>query len=96
MFIVLAIIIVGVLLGTQIRSAHAPALFSKLLNIIIYILLLVMGISVGGNERIVSNLSTIGLNATIIALGAILGSITFAAIIYNYIFKTGEEERDER
>ncbi|MFI3316832.1 MAG: LysO family transporter [Rikenellaceae bacterium] len=90
MFKVLAIIIVGVLIGTQIRSVKAPGILSKLLNGIIYLLLLVMGIVVGGNEEIVSNLSTIGLRAFLITMGAVIGSAIFAAIIYRYIFKGKE------
>ncbi len=91
MFIVLGIIILGVLIGTQIRSSKAPVLFSKMLNVIIYILLLVMGIVVGGNETIVNNLSTIGLRAFIITVGAVLGSMIFALIIYRYMFKNKSE-----
>ncbi len=91
MFIVLAIVILGVVIGMQIHVPGASALFSKLLNIIIYVLLLVMGIVVGGNERIVNNLSTIGLQALIITLGAVFGSMLFAAFIYKKIFKEGEQ-----
>ncbi len=87
MFIVIAIIVVGILAGTLIRSPKAPAFLSKALGIIVYVLLFVMGISVGGNERIVNNLSTIGLQAFIIAIGAIVGSVIFANVIYKYIFK---------
>lgn len=92
MFIVLAIVILGVIIGMQIRSPKAPALFSKMLNIIIYVLLLVMGVAVGGNERIVNNLSTIGLQSFVITLGAVFGSIIFAAIIYRSFFKSKEQE----
>ncbi|MFR9523745.1 MAG: LysO family transporter [Rikenellaceae bacterium] len=87
MFIVLGIIILGILIGTQIRSSKAPSIISKLLNAIIYLLLLVMGIAVGGNEQIVNNLPTIGLKALIITAGAVLGSAIFAAVLYRYLFK---------
>ncbi|MFI3280387.1 MAG: LysO family transporter [Rikenellaceae bacterium] len=90
MFIIIAIIIVGILIGTQIRSDKAPAVTSKLLFIIVHVLLLVMGIVVGGNETIVNNLSTIGLKAFIITFGSFMGSVICAAIIYRYVFKRGE------
>ncbi|MFR9503138.1 MAG: LysO family transporter [Rikenellaceae bacterium] len=89
MFIVLGIIILGVLIGAQIRVPRASIVLSKLLNGIIYLLLLVMGIAVGGNEDIVNNLSTIGLQAFIITFGAVLGSLCFAYIIYRWAFKGG-------
>lgn len=87
MFIVLAIIIVGIIIGMQIRTPKAPALLSKILNGIIYLLLLVMGISVGGNQTIIENLSTIGLQAFIITIGAVLGSLIFAYILYRWVFQ---------
>ncbi len=90
MFIVLGIIFLGVLIGKFcIKSPKAPEVLSKALNIIIYLLLLVMGIAVGGNEDIVNNLSTIGLKAFIITFGAVMGSCICAAIIYKKIFKKG-------
>ncbi len=93
MFTVIGIIIVGVLIGLFIRSPKAPALFAKLLNIIVYVLLTAMGIMVGGNETIVRNLSTIGLQAFTITAGALAGSMAFAYIIYRYLFKEREEKR---
>ncbi len=90
MFIVLAIIAIGIVIGSLIRSPKATKLFSGLLNYIIYLLLLVMGIVVGGNEHIVNNLSTIGLRALIISSGATLGSITLALILYRYINRKNE------
>lgn len=90
MFKVLAIIIVGVFIGRQIRSDKAPTILSKSLNVVIYLLLLVMGISVGGNEDIVNNLSTLGLQSLIIMVGAMLGSVIFASIIYSRLFKKRE------
>ncbi|MFR9533961.1 MAG: LysO family transporter [Rikenellaceae bacterium] len=92
MFVVLAIVVLGVIIGTQIQFPKAPAFFSKLLNIIVYVLLLVMGIVVGGNERIVNNLSTIGLQAFIITLGTVFGSMIVAALIYKKIYKGGEQK----
>ncbi|MFI3323346.1 MAG: LysO family transporter [Rikenellaceae bacterium] len=90
MFIVLAIIAIGIVIGSLIRTPKASKLFSGMLNYIIYLLLLVMGIVVGGNEQIVGNLSTIGLRALIISSGATLGSIILALILYRYINRKKE------
>ncbi len=93
MFKVLVILVIGFILGRQIRSEKAPTTLSRLLNIIIYVLLTVMGICVGGNKDIINNLSTIGLQSLIITIGAMAGSILFAFIIYRYIFKKREEQQ---
>ncbi|MFI3285699.1 MAG: LysO family transporter [Rikenellaceae bacterium] len=93
MFTIISIIVVGALLGMLIRSPKAPAFFAKLLNIIVYVLLTAMGIVVGGNKDIVNNLSTIGLKAFIITAGAVLGSMSFAYIIYRCFFKEKEAKQ---
>lgn len=90
MFIILGIIILGVVLGGFITSPKAPARLSKALNIIIYVLLFVMGITVGGNPTIVNNLSSLGVKALIIALSSLVGSCIFAAVIYKRIYQRRE------
>jgi len=54
----------------------------------IYLLLFLLGIGVGLNEKIINNLHTIGLQALILTIGAILGSLIFAYITYKLFFKS--------
>lgn len=58
-----------------------------LLNSSIYLLLLLLGIGVGMNKEIIQNLYSIGFQALIITIGAIVGSILICWIIYKTIFK---------
>ena len=53
----------------------------------IYILLFLLGISIGQNEKIISNLNTIGLQALLLTLGAVIGSLFTAWFTYHYFFK---------
>jgi len=53
----------------------------------IYLLLFLLGIGVGLNEKIINNLHTIGLQALILTVGAVLGSLIFAYITYKLFFK---------
>ena len=54
----------------------------------IYLLLFLLGIGVGLNEKIINNLHTIGLQALILTIGAVLGSLIFAYITYRLFFKS--------
>lgn len=83
LILMLASIIVGLVLG---KYPIIPKINEKLLNIAIYILLLFLGITVGSNEKIINNLFTIGLQALVIAIGAIAGSVVVCWMIYKTYF----------
>lgn len=63
----------------------------KLITGVIYLLLFLMGIPIGANETIIKNLLTLGLNAFLIAIGGIAGSVLLAWLAYRYYFKSHEE-----
>ncbi|MCT4602455.1 MAG: lysine exporter LysO family protein [Marinifilum sp.] len=54
----------------------------------IYLLLFLLGIGVGLNEKIINNLHSIGLQALILTIGAVAGSLIFAYITYKLFFKS--------
>lgn len=77
----------GILLGLALgKNPIILKINEKLLNVAIYILLLLLGISVGSNDKIIDNLYNIGLQALIITIGAIAGSVALCWIIYKTFF----------
>ena len=56
----------------------------------IYLLLFFIGISVGGNEQIMKNLDKIGLNAFLLTLAAVMGSILVSYLFYVKFFKNNK------
>jgi len=54
----------------------------------IFLLLFLLGIGVGTNDKIINNLHSIGLQALILTLGAILGSLICSYFVYKFFFKT--------
>lgn len=77
----------GIILGIWI--GNYPALVKineKLLNLAIYGLLLLLGIGVGSNEKIISNIYSLGFQALTITLGTITGSVFFCWLIYKTFF----------
>ncbi|MRT93240.1 DUF340 domain-containing protein [Ancylomarina sp. 16SWW S1-10-2] len=54
----------------------------------IFLLLFLLGIGVGTNDKIINNLPTIGIQALILSFGAVLGSLICAWFTYKFFFQT--------
>ncbi len=92
MIIVVAIMTAGIVLGYLIRrKALLIKINDKLIMWAIYLLLFVLGITIGANEIIMISLPTLGLKALAITVGGILGSIFLAWFTYNRFFKNREK-----
>lgn len=86
MFIIIGIMLTGMLLGFLLRNKRLSWIH-KIITLLIWVLLFLLGIDVGGNEAIIKGLHTLGLEALIITLAAVTGSIlccmgTLVPIIY--------------
>ena len=62
-------------------------LTGKLTNWAIYLLLFLLGLSVGTNDKILSNFDKIGWQAISLTVFAVIGSILMAWLTYNLFFK---------
>lgn len=84
---VLLLMTIGFILGYVLRNKTKFIQFSnKATTLIIYMLLFLLGIGVGLNKTIVSNIANIGLQAVLITFGAVLGSLIFSYITYKLFF----------
>ncbi len=86
MFIIIGIMLTGMLLGYLSRSKRLHAI-QKCITILVWSLLFLLGIDVGGNQTIINGIHTIGIDALIITLAAILGSVIMAGVLWYYIDK---------
>lgn len=85
MITVLAIMALGMLIGYVFKQQKGfLKLADKLTTNIIRLLLFMLGIGVGLNEKVIQNIDSIGLQATIISLGALLGSLLMAYLTYKF------------
>ena len=73
MFIIIGIMLTGMLLGYLLRSKRLSWIH-KIITLLIWILLFLLGIDVGGNESIIKGLHTLGLEAVVITVAAVIGS----------------------
>ena len=85
MVIVIGLMVCGIILG-QIFKNKNLFFIPKLLNYAIYLLLLLLGISIGANDHVMNHLDTIGWDALLITLVATMGSVLCAWGIYRLYF----------
>jgi len=90
---VLFLMTIGLILGYVFRNKPQFILCSsKITTLIIYMLLFLLGIGVGLNKTIISNMTNIGIQAFLITFGAVLGSLIFAYITYKLFFINKNEK----
>ena len=77
MFIVITLMLAGILAGWLLRGRRIQVV-RRAITPLIWLLLFLLGVEVGGNGRIIRSLHTLGLEALAIATGATLGSVLAA------------------
>lgn len=87
MFIVIGIMLSGIVVGYMFRNWSYLQQVGKLITFTILLLLFLLGITVGANKEIVDNLSVLGVQALLISLAAVLGSVVCALLVYRFFFK---------
>lgn len=91
MLIVILIMTAGIVFGYLIQSRERLVmLFNKSTLGVIFLLLFFMGVSVGGNNEVMSNLDTIGLRGLQLAVATILGSVILAWVVYKFVLKNSK------
>lgn len=91
MFIVLTLMTVGIALGYLLQKRIQIIKFvDPSINIAIYALLFLLGVSVGTNQTIVSNLDTLGVKALLLMAGGVIGSVVLAYFVYKIFFRANE------
>ncbi|MEA5127578.1 MAG: LysO family transporter [Proteiniphilum sp.] len=86
MFIAIGFMVLGGILGYLFRKREFRNI-SKIITLLIWILLFILGLEVGGNPEILSGLTNIGMEALIITLAAVLGSAMAAFLLWKHINK---------
>ena len=89
---IMAIMGAGALLGFFARRLSVLKHLGTTSMATIILLLFLMGVEIGGNERIVQNLTSLGVEALVIAVAATLGSIVAARIVYYKFFNRQRHE----
>lgn len=99
MISVLLVMTAGIIAGVFIhRKPVLIQINDRLISVAIYVLLFLLGISVGLNKTIVQNIGTLGYQALVITLGAVCGSVLFSWLIFRVFFaaEVNKNEKDEK
>lgn len=86
MFIAIGFMVMGGIVGFLQRKKK----FSNTSNVItglIWLLLFILGVEVGANPRIIAGLATLGVEALITTIAAVLGSAVAALLLWRFINK---------
>ena len=92
MFIIVGIMLTGMLVGYLFRNKKLSWIQS-LITLFIWLLLFLLGVDVGGNQNIINNLHTLGLEAFYITIAAVLGSAICAWSLWHFINKNNKEKK---
>jgi len=92
-YIVIALFAAGIMVGRLFREKDKTRKKVDLaVTWSVYLLLFLLGISVGVNDDIIQNFSRIGYKAFWLTIGAVGGSVLLAKIIFNLFFKSNEDK----
>lgn len=94
MFTIIGIMLTGMLLGYLLRSKRLTWIH-KIITLLIWALLFLLGIDVGGNEAIIKGLPTLGLEAVLITLAAVIGSTLCAWGLWYLLYIRNRERKTE-
>lgn len=102
MFTIIGLMLTGMLLGYLLHKRDLQKIH-RLITVLIWLLLFILGIEVGSNEQIIRGLHTIGLEALILTLGGTLGSVVAAWALWRLLYPkerhttatTGQSTKEE-
>lgn len=86
MFIIIGLMLTGMLTGYLLRNRSLNKI-SRVITLLIWLLLFILGIEVGSNEQIIKGLHTIGYEAIVLTLGGTLGSVLAAWMLWRALYK---------
>ena len=90
MFTIIGLMLTGMLLGFLLRKQKLSGIH-KVITVLIWLLLFLLGIDVGGNQKIINGLLAIGLEDIVITLSSVLCSVTAAFSFWYVLYKRNKE-----
>jgi len=86
MFTVVIIMVVGMLIGFLLREKQRITKYiDTIVTWAIFLLLFLLGVSVGSNKTILNNIDSILLSVIVLTIGAVFGSVIVAYFTYKFL-----------
>lgn len=84
MLTIVSIMLCGILLGRLLRGRNTAAV-SRVITVLIWALLFLLGIEVGSNPKIIGGLQTLGFEALVLTIGGSTGSVLAAWALWTKV-----------
>ena len=85
---VIIIMKIGIIIGVVLhKHKRFIEIVEGLITYAIWVLLFLLGLSIGSNELIIKNIGTLGLKAIILSFSATAGSVILSYFLYIFLFK---------
>ena len=84
MLIVVSLMLCGIAVGYLLRNKNTR-IVSRIITVLIWLLLFLLGIEVGSNPRIVMGMQTLGIEALLLTIGGSIGTILFSWLLWKYV-----------
>ena len=84
MLIIVAIMLCGIAMGYLLRNKNTR-IVSRIITVLIWLLLFLLGIEVGSNPRIVMGMQTLGIEALLLTIGGAVGTTLCAWLLWIYV-----------
>lgn len=94
MFKIILIMASGILAGWLLRGRNLR-LLGKIISALIWVLLFLLGMEVGGDERIVKGIASLGLEAVVITIGGVAGCSLLALGLWRISNRPSNSTKDE-
>lgn len=89
MFTIIAIMFGGICIGYLFRNLKFLHNIERSTSLTIFLLLFVLGLSIGSNSLIINNLGRFGWQAVLLVTSSISGSMLASFLVFRLFFKKG-------
>ncbi|HSM58994.1 MAG TPA: LysO family transporter [Candidatus Sulfomarinibacteraceae bacterium] len=91
----LVALVAGALIGLSLRGRQrAIKAIDTATGATIFVLLFLLGLSVGGNDTVMQALRQLGWQALVLSLGSVAGSVGLSVILYRRLFQTASAHEE--
>lgn len=84
MLIIISTMAAGIVAGYFLRRRPLKYL-DNIMMVVIWLLLFLLGLQAGGDERIVSWIASLGFEALVVSLAGVAGSSLFAMLLWRFV-----------
>lgn len=94
MFVILCLLCVGIGMGYLFRHIHSLKRLENTISYTIFVMLFVFGVTIGANKTLVDNIGNFGLQAALLAVCGVLGSLLASYLAFKVL--SGKGGNDEK